>query len=276
MTRPFDVWTAAFVRLSPGVSLFTPEVGGGPPLLLLHGLLVSGEMFAPLVPRLARTRRLLIPDLRGHGRSGQLPGPYSVPQLAHDLLGLLDAKEIAEVDVLGYSQGGAVAQQFALEHPERVRRLALVCTYAFNRLSPGERLEGLAMPVAVRLLGTKTVARLAERAALRQGLDHTLAEQLRALVAANRTQPMVAAVRAALAFDSRSRLHELRCPVLIVAGERDTAVPPHHARLLAERIPGARLHLVQGAGHTLLWTHTARLADLLEAFLGGEGTCAQG
>jgi len=117
-------------------ALFARRRGEGRPLVLLHGLLVSGELFAPVLDALAARHHLIVPDLRGHGRSAHLPGPDTVEQLADDIALLLDTLGMGQADVLGYSQGGAVAQQFARAHPGRVRRLVLACTYAHNALSP--------------------------------------------------------------------------------------------------------------------------------------------
>src|ERR671939_828149 len=140
--------------------LFVEQSGAGPPLLLIHGLMVSGAMYQPVLPALAAHYRVIVPDLRGHGRSGALPGPYSVEQLARDLAQLLDDLRVDSAHILGYSQGGAVAQQFAHDYPARVRGLVLGCTYAYNMLSRRERVEGMLAPWMVRILGMRRVARL--------------------------------------------------------------------------------------------------------------------
>ncbi|HEV8192191.1 MAG TPA: alpha/beta fold hydrolase, partial [Ktedonobacterales bacterium] len=115
----------------PGRLYFT-ERGAGPPLLLVHGLMVSGEMFETVVDLFATKHRVLVPDLRGHGRSRALPPPYTARQLAADLAGLLQRLGIASAAVLGYSQGGAIAQQLALDWPQLCNRLVLGCTFAYN------------------------------------------------------------------------------------------------------------------------------------------------
>src|ERR1700690_1595806 len=86
--------------------LYFTERGSGPPLLLVHGLMVTGEMFEPVIDRLATRHRVIVPDLRGHGRSRGLPPPYTTQQLASDLSRLLDHLGIESAAVLGYSQGG--------------------------------------------------------------------------------------------------------------------------------------------------------------------------
>ena len=113
--------------------LFVEQSGAGSPLLLIHGLMVSGVMYQGVVPALTTHYRVIVPDLRGHGRSGALGEPDSVEQLARDLAQLLDDLQVDSAHVLGYSQGSAVAQQFARDYPSRVRGLVLACTYAYNR-----------------------------------------------------------------------------------------------------------------------------------------------
>ena len=85
------------------------ERGSGPPLLLIHGLMVTGEMFEPVLASFALRHRVILLDLRRHGRSRGLPPPYNAAQLALDLARLLDRLGIEKTDILGYSQGGAIA-----------------------------------------------------------------------------------------------------------------------------------------------------------------------
>lgn len=235
--------------------------------MLVHGLLVSGEMFEPVLEPFARHHRLIVPDLRGHGASRALPPPYTVAQLAADLARLLDHLGIAAAAVLGYSHGGAVAQQFALDHPERCQRLVLACTYAFNMASVREKIEGRLVPVLLALLGMERFAKFV----IGQGLKGVSTQRRDALIAIMGHQDrslMSTAWREAMAFDSRPHLAEIRCPTLILAGAQDTAVPQHHADMLAAGIAGAQLSLVQGAGHPLVWTHPEQLVQRTEGFLG--------
>jgi pimeloyl-ACP methyl ester carboxylesterase len=248
--------------------LFVQQSGTGRPLLLIHGLMVSGVMYQPVLPTLATHYRLIVPDLRGHGRSGALPGPYSVEQLAHDLAQLLDDLHVDSAHVLGYSQGGAVAQQFAHDYPRRVRSLVLGCTYAYNMLSRRERVEGMLAPWFVRILGMRGIARLLiSGVGGGRSMSLETARWLQAILAANDKTRMVAAVEAMKAFDSRPWLHEIRCPTLVIAGAEDTAVPIAHAHMLTQGIPGAQLRVVEGAGHALIWTHTDSFVQAVEGFL---------
>src|SRR5512135_262850 len=153
---------------APSELLFFTERGSGPPLLLVHGLMVTGEMFQPVIEHYAARHRVIVPDLRGHGRSRGLPPPYTAAQLASDLSRLLDHLGIESAAVLGYSQGGAIAQQLVLDHPGQCSRLVLGCTYAFNMATFSERLEGYLMPPLVSLLGMQRFAKFVVSQAMDQ------------------------------------------------------------------------------------------------------------
>lgn len=242
------------------------ERGSGPPLLLVHGLMVTGEMFGPVLEQLAVGHRVVVPDLRGHGRSRGLPPPYTAARLASDLAGLLDHLGIGSAAVLGYSQGGAVAQQLALDYPLRCSRLVLVATYAFNMATTRERLEGHLLAPLVHLLGMRRFAKFVASQASRQ-LGVEGAAWLAGLMADQDRDVMISAWRDAMAFDSRPSLAEIGCPVLVVAGASDRAVPIHHAKMLRDGIPGSRLAIIDGADHALIWTHPAEFAQKTAEFL---------
>jgi 3-oxoadipate enol-lactonase len=247
--------------------LYLAERGSGPPLLLVHGLMVTGDMFAPVIDLFASSYRVIVPDLRGHGRSRALPPPYTARQLAADLAAVLEQLGIESADVLGYSQGGAIAQQFALDWPKQCRRLILACTYAFNMATPREWVEGHATPFLMRTLGARRFAQLVVSQGGKE-LGKDGAEWLASLLADQDPKLMAAAWRETMAFDSRQRLAEIACPTLIVAGAQDRAVPMHHARMLYEGIRDSQLVVIEGAGHTLIWTHPDELVRVTEAFLG--------
>ena len=260
------------LQIENATELFVREYGAGSPLLLLHGLMATGDMFRSVVATLATQHRLIVPDLRGHGRSAHLPGPYSAWQLAADLGHLLDQLGLGKVDVLGYSHGGAVAQQFALDHPRRLRRLVLACTYAHNMLTPREHFEGFLAPWLTRLLGPRSLAALMMRSGAGGGppLPPDVAQGFIDMLGSNRRAQMAAAARDLAVFDSRPRLKEIVAPTLVIAGSVDQAVPIAHARMLAAGIPHAELHIIEGAGHTLIWTHPDLLMSLFESWLSGD------
>jgi len=109
-----------------GVNYYYEIHGQGEPLLLLHGGLGSIDMFRPVLPTLAKGRRLIAVDLHGHGRTTLGDRPISLVDMGEDMAAILNKLGTAQVDVFGYSLGGGVALRLAVQHPEMVRRLALV------------------------------------------------------------------------------------------------------------------------------------------------------
>lgn len=246
-------------------ALYCTIHGSGTPLLLLHGLGATGAIFAPLIPALAQHFQVIVPDLRGHGQSSCLPGPDSIERMASDVEDLLDLLGIEACFVLGYASGGAVAQQLAFSYPARIRGMALVCAYARSAATLREQITVRLRPELFRLLGPRRVGALAAGQ-----LPARAPEPVRAAMASSQGRRVAPVARALLAFDSRSWLPTLGCPTLVVAGERDTITPPHHAHELAGLVPGASLHTLPRAGHWLVATHSRELLAIVEPWLAGQ------
>lgn len=241
--------------------LYFRQMGNGSPLLLLHGLLMNGDMFEPVLESLSKRHCVLIPDLRGFSRSGHLAPPYTVEQHTNDLAQLLKTMSISSTAVLGYSQGGLVAQQLSLDHPDLVSHLVLCCTFSYNQITLREKIEGLIMPWLIQFFNPRQFAQMFK------GLTPEQVEHLETIIASNNKTRMIEATKIMLKFDSRHRLGSIKCPTLILAGEADTAVPMHHARMLARGIPDAKIVVIPNAGHEMIWTHGTRLMNDLESFL---------
>ncbi len=109
-----------------GISLYYEEHGSGRPLILLHGGLGMGEMYAPILPLLAKDRQVITVDLQAHGHTADVGRPLRHPTLADDVAALIGHLGLAQADVMGYSLGGATALRTAIQHPDLVRRLVLV------------------------------------------------------------------------------------------------------------------------------------------------------
>ena len=258
--------TSQEYRASNGI--FFRIEGKGEPLLLLHGLLATGTMFDPLVELLRARFRMLVPDLRGHGKSGDLDGPYDVATLTADLDIMLAEAGFSRCVVMGYSHGGAVAQQLAHTRPAVVSKLILACTYACNASTLKERLEASVLLTLLRFLSPGTIAKLILRPSKPKptgaiSLTREQAEWVQSILAANRAPAMRGAVRGLVTFDSRPWLKEITAPTLVIGGTHDTAVPLHHFDTLVNGIPGAFGRLVDRAGHTLVWTHSRELAEII-------------
>jgi pimeloyl-ACP methyl ester carboxylesterase len=109
-----------------GLSVYYEEHGSGEPLVLLHGGIGAGEMFAAILPELAARRRVITVDLQGHGHTADIDRPLRPEAMADDIAALIEHLGLAQADVMGYSLGGLVALRTAIQHAQRVRRLVLV------------------------------------------------------------------------------------------------------------------------------------------------------
>ncbi len=233
-----------------------------PVLLLAHGAACSLDAWPDeLVGLLARERRVIRFDWRDTGRSATWPvgePGYGLPDLAGDLIGILDAEGVAQAHLVGLSMGGSAAQLAALGSPERVLTLTLLsCTPG----APGREARDLPVPDAFTPAPPEpdwsepsdVVEYLveSERAYQRGGFEADVQR-----VVAERTVARATDVRTAanhFVMDSgsgwRDRLGEISAPTLVVHGADDPAFPLPHARALAAEIPGASLHVVPDAGH---------------------------
>jgi len=239
--------------------------GSGPPLLLLSGQASSHTWWNGVRADFAATHRTVSMDYRGTGASDKPDAPHSTQGFAADAVAVLDALGIDRADVYGTSMGGRVAQWIAASHPGRVRRLVLGCT------SPGgahavERSEGVRRSLA----GPDATA---NRRALLE-LMYT-PEWLRREPGPYRTlgdpdMPPHARrhhLRASARHDAWDVLPRIAAATLVVHGEDDLLNPVANAPLLAERIPGARLHLIRGARHAYFEEFRDVASPLVEEFL---------
>ena len=193
--------------------------------------------------------------------------PYTAAQLASDLSRLLDHLGIDSTAVLGYSQGGAIAQQLALDHPKRCNRLVLACTYAFNMATFREKLEGRLVPLLVHVLGVRRFAKFVISLGLKQ-VGSERADWVVGLIANQDDKLMLSAWSETMTFDSRRRLAEIKCPTLIIAASNDEAVPIHHAKMLHGGITGSQLVIIDGADHALIWARSDEFVRVTGEFLG--------
>ncbi len=251
--------------------VYFKERGSGPPLLLVHGLMATGEMFDPAVEFFSSHHRLIIPDLRAHGHSRGLPPPYTPAQMASDLARLLDSLGIESTAVLGYSMGGAIAQQFALDYPKRCERLVLASTYTYNFVTFGDKLVGWLIPILLRILGMRGFAKFVSLGTRQLGKERS--DWLVGLIAAQDIKLMATVLRETLTrFDSRCRLAEIKCPTLIVVGPADHG-DLRQANMLHDGISGSQVAAIKGADHALLWAHTEEFEHVVEEFVNSSRSC---
>ena len=211
-------------------------------------------------------------DNRGTGRSDKPPGGYEFANMANDVLGLMDTLRLQRVHLLGFSMGGAIAQEFAIRHPDRLDRLILFGTFCggiwaepasysvFRRLlaaddqSPEEAARQ-AWPVTYSPEYLATHADTVEQQ-MRRELEHPTPTFV--------AQRQMEALRQ---FDSYRDLPNIRAPTLVATGADDVLVKPRNSQILASRIPNSRLELLADLGHRAIWEAPEEIADLVGDFL---------
>ena len=232
-----------------GTQIYYEREGRGPPLLLIHGLGSSGADWAFQREAFARERTLILPDLRGAGRSAKPPGPYSIAGFAEDLWALLDALAIDSLDLLGFSLGGAVAMEMALLRPARVRRL-IVCNALANYRTDSWRkwIEARFQITIVRLLGLKMTARLIARRMFPHPDQAAKRRRVVDVIGANPKRAYLDSAHAVIGWSALERLADLRAPTLMIAAEHDYT-PLADKREEVRRFPQATLAVVRGSRH---------------------------
>jgi pimeloyl-ACP methyl ester carboxylesterase len=241
--------------------------GEGSPLLLIQGLGYGRWGWEPIVPGLAARHRVVTFDNRGIGESDKPEGPYTAAQMAGDALQVLDEAGIERAHVLGASLGGMIAQELAVTAPERVDRLVLCCT------TPGGA-DTVPMPEAtVRLFAEAPT--LAPEVALRRFVENALGEgppdelvdELFARRVANPPDPAGWQAQAAAGLTFAGADGEITAPTLILGGTADNVVDYRNAEVLAGRVPGARVELLEGAGHLFFWEQPDECVRIVNEFL---------
>jgi 3-oxoadipate enol-lactonase len=238
-------------------TLLEPSV----PLLLLHGAESGRSQFDDLIPALDPSIRAWSYDQRD--TIGEHDGDYTMADLADDAADILRGQPDGTGHVLGTSFGGAVAQHLALRHPGRVRSLTLLSTTADRRAVERYRTATAAIPEDERRMfaldgAVSPGARRADPA-----LEQRLLAALVPRTATRRSRRM----RALDDHDTTSELPHISVPTLVIHGDADTVIPWSSGRVLADRIPGARLETIEGGRHGLAFEFRSRIAALVSEFV---------
>jgi 3-oxoadipate enol-lactonase len=250
-----------------GISISYRGAGTGFPFVFIHGLSDSSALWTPLTPLLSTHYRTIAVDLRGHGGSAKPNAPYSVQLFSEDLLCFLQKLGIQNAHLMGLSLGAAVAEELALDHPEKVRSLVLLSPFSNIDSESRHSLEMLRESVvkgglpaffdaAIRLVVTPDfIAANAD----------AIAEAKKQCININSNAGVIHAIDACLKFDERDRISQISQPTLIVSGRQDALTPIHLAEQIHRSIKGSKWKIIEGVGHNLLVP--GKIPELAETIL---------
>lgn len=260
--------------ITTGTRLHYESAGEGSPVLMIQGVGVIGEGWRPQMEALGDRHRMIAFDNRGIGQSAPLEGDITVEELARDTLALADALELETFHLVGHSLGGVIAQQVALYAPERVRSLALMCTFFRGR--DGAKLTARVIWMGIRMhVGTKRMRRAAflqnvlpARLLAEHDTDELAAELAPYFGRDLADQPpvVVKQVKALGSHDVSAELGALsKIPTLVLSATEDKIAPPRQGQLLARAIDGAFYVELENAAHGC----TIMERDKINAILAG-------
>ncbi len=260
---------AEYVELPGRVKLAYVEHGdkSGVPVVLLHGITDSLRSFEPVLPHLPASMRAFALSQRGHGDSERPATNYHPRDFAADVAAFMDALNLERAVIVGHSMGSYVAQQFAINYPERTLGLVLIGSFVKCHDKPDlveycdTAVNSLTDPVPVdfaREFQESTLARPVPPEFLAMVIEESLKVPARV---------WQAAFRGLLEADHSGELDKIQAPTLILWGERDAYFPESDQHTLASRIRDARLVVYPGTGHALHWEESARFATDLADFV---------
>lgn len=239
-----------------GQRLYYEIEGEGDDLLLIGGLGQDITGWAFQIPRYIQHYRVIAFDNRDVGRSSEAQGPYTTADMAADAACVLDALQIRKAHVLGYSMGGAIAQELVLRHPERIDKLVLACTagqlarYQINIFEPVKFIRE--NDTDGRILVTQQLFMAMTREFLMlKGAMNIMFELMLHPPFPQSAAALGRQIDASRTFDALDRLGSVRVPTCVLAGNQDILTPPWVAKELADAIPGARLRILEDGAHGL-------------------------
>ncbi len=255
------------------IEVYYEEQGSGFPLMMIIGLSGVGAGWGPQISLFSKNYRTFVPDHRGAGQSSAPPDGYTIEQLASDMAGLLRTADAAPAHVMGSSTGGAIAQVMALDHPEVVRSLTLVATWArpdayFRRCFEVRK-------HILNELGREAYTRVSSpflwsAKYIREHAGELEEWEERVLSGPANLDVMNKRIDMIVAHDQLERLGRIDKPTLVIVGQQDICTPPFYAEEITAAIPGAEMAVLEG-GHFFYKEAPEPFYRRVNEFLSGVG-----
>ncbi len=253
------------------IALSYRQTGNGAPLVLIHGVGSRADDWSGVIEALGDGFAIFAYDQRGHGGSDAPPGPYTIEDLTGDLIGLMDDLGLARAHIAGFSLGGLVAQSVALNHPQRVDKLALISTVAGRTDEERARVIG-----RLEFLSNAPPSDYFEQSVNRwftpafREAHPGIVTGRKARAVAMDTVAYAAAYHALAHTDFGEALTGIAAETLVMTGEDDIGSTPRMAEFMRGHIPNAQLRVLPGLRHSLLLEAPEVVGGLLRAFLRGD------
>ncbi|MBM3141625.1 MAG: alpha/beta fold hydrolase [Chloroflexi bacterium] len=256
------------------INIYYESHGDGETLLLIMGYGQYSAHWSPLIPPLSQEYRVISFDNRGTGRSDKPDIPYTIKMMADDAKGLLEAIGVDSAHVFGISMGGMIAQEFALNHPDKLRSLILGCTQCGGTKAILANQEALAFLFSPEMAKLSVEERARETAPWLWTQEfiakHPEAVELYVAVTSKYPTPThgyACQAQAMMGHDTYERLPQIAVPTLVIAGSADRLIPAENSRVLASRIPNAELVILENAGHGFVTDAGAEATKVMLDFL---------
>jgi len=246
-----------------GINLAYTRLGKGTPLVLVHGFPLDSSSWNELIPYLKDHFDLILPDLRGFGKSTTVEAPYTLSDMADDLAGLLDNLGVEKTALVGHSMGGYISLAFAKKYPQRVSGLGLIASQAAAYAPEGkERRYKTAADVAEKGVGVVVDAMTPKLSA-----DVRVQEFVRGVIERQSKQAVIGALKAmAEREDAMPILSSFNFPLVLIHGDADQLIPIERAKEIKSANPSATLLELKGAGHMPMMEFARQTADGLMIF----------
>ena len=246
-----------------GINLAYTRLGKGTPLVLVHGFPLDSSSWNELIPYLKDHFDLILPDLRGFGKSTTVEAPYTLSDIADDLAGLLDDLGVEKTALAGHSMGGYISLAFAKKYPQRVSGLGLIASQAAADAPEGkERRYKTAADVAEKGVGV-----VVEAMSPKLSADVRVQEFVRGVIERQSKQAVIGALKAmAEREDAMPILSSFNFPLVLIHGDADQLIPIERAKEIKSANPSATLLELKGAGHMPMMEFARQTADGLMIF----------
>ena len=255
------------------VKIFYQVYGDGVPILFIMGLGSTHEGWKKQIEFFRDKNKVIVFDNRGCGKSDKPIFPYPIKTMADDSIGLLDFLKIDKAHIVGVSLGGMIAQEIAINYPERVLKVVIVNTYAKKEGELAEFIDSnMPEDFSVYLSKEKAIDFMV-RLSLNEDFINKNPEVIKAIKASNlesfSTIGFANQYFATKKHDTMDRLHLIKAPTLIMSGENDRLVPSKYTEFLHEKIPGSKFEMIKGGSHAMNWENPKEFNEVLAKFLEG-------